>query len=45
MIDDPYVWYVVAAYGATTLVIGWLVVATLTANARARRALDEADRK
>ena len=37
----PYVW---AAYGATALILGWLIASTLAANARARAELERAER-
>lgn len=42
--SDPYAIYVAAAYGATAAILGWLVWATLRANARARDALERAER-
>lgn len=41
---DKYAAYVLAAYGASFLILGGLVVSTLTANARARRELEEVER-
>ncbi|MEL6478202.1 MAG: heme exporter protein CcmD [Pseudomonadota bacterium] len=41
--EDPYALYVIAAYGATALILGLLLWATLSANARARRALEESE--
>ncbi len=42
---DKYAAYVLAAYGATFVILGWLVVSTLAANARARRELEEVERR
>jgi heme exporter protein CcmD len=42
---DKYAVYVIAAYGATALILGWLVWSTLAANARARRELAEMERE
>lgn len=42
---DKYAVYVITAYGATLLILGWLVIATLTANAKARRDLAEAEKE
>ena len=42
---DPYAVYVIGAYAATAAILGWLVWATLRANARARAELDEAERR
>ena len=42
---DKYAVYVIAAYGATAVILGWLLISTLAANARARRELDEAERE
>ncbi|MEM7508960.1 MAG: heme exporter protein CcmD [Pseudomonadota bacterium] len=39
--NDPYAVYVLSSYGATALILGWLLFATLGANTRARRALEE----
>ncbi len=36
-----YALYVLAAYGSTALILGWLLWTTLAANARARRELAE----
>ncbi len=41
---DKYAVYVVAAYASTILILGWMIISTITANARARRALDELDK-
>ncbi len=42
---DKYAVYVLAAYGATALILGWLMWTTLAANARARRELAEMERE
>lgn len=42
-LSDPYSGYVLAAYGATALILGALVWATVRANRRAREALDDMD--
>ena len=42
---DKYAVYVLAAYGATALILGWLLWTTLAANARARRELAEMERE
>jgi heme exporter protein CcmD len=42
---DEYALYVLAAYGATVLILGWLLWTTLAANARARRELAEMERE
>jgi heme exporter protein CcmD len=44
-LDDPYATYVIAAYGATAAILGWLVWSTLSASAQARRELDEMERE
>lgn len=41
MFDDPYAVYVISAYGATAAILIWLLYATLTANAKARKALED----
>lgn len=41
---DKYAVYVIAAYGSTALILGWLVWSTLAANARARRDLAEEEK-
>ena len=41
---DKYAVYVLAAYGATALILGWLLWTTLAANARARRELTEMEK-
>jgi len=43
--SDKYAVYVLAAYGATALILGWLLWTTLAANARARRDLAEIERE
>jgi len=42
---DKYAVYVIAAYGSTILILGWLIWATLAANARARSDLAEAEKE
>ena len=42
---DKYALYVLVAYGSTALILGWLLWATLAANARARRELAEAEKE
>lgn len=42
---DPYAPYVLAAYGATAVIVGALVWATLAANARARATLEALERE
>ena len=42
---DRYAVYVVSAYGATAAILGWLVWSTLSANARARRDMAEAEER
>jgi heme exporter protein CcmD len=45
MFGDKYAVYVLAAYGATALILGWLLWTTLAANARARRDLAEMEKE
>lgn len=45
MSGDPYAVYVIAAYGATAAILGWLLWSTLTASARARRDLEHMERE
>ena len=40
-----YALYVIAAYGFTALILGWLLWATLVANRAARRELAEAEKE
>jgi heme exporter protein CcmD len=35
--------YIIAAYGATALVLGWMIIASLAGRARAERQLAEAE--
>ena len=42
--SDKYALYVLAAYGSTLLILGWLLWITLAANARARRNLAEMEK-
>ena len=44
MFGDPYAVYVLAAYGATAAILGWLVWSTLAASARARRELEQMEK-
>jgi heme exporter protein CcmD len=44
-LGDKYAVYVLASYGATVLILGWLLWTTLAANAKARRELAEVERK
>ncbi len=44
MFGGEYAVYVASAYGATALILGALIWATLAASARARRDLDEVER-
>ncbi len=45
MFGDPYAIYVIAAYGATAAILGWLLWSTLAASAEARRELREMERE
>ncbi len=42
---DEYAVYVLAAYGATALILGWLLWSTLATNAKARRELAEMEKE
>ena len=42
---ERYAEHVLISYGVTALVLGWLIWATIAANAKARRELDEIDRE
>ncbi len=42
---DKYAIYVLAAYGSTALILGWLLWTTLATNARARRELAEMEKE
>ena len=44
-LNDKYAVYVLVSYGATVLILGWLLWSTLDANAKARRELDDMERK
>ena len=44
-LGDKYAVYVLTAYGATALILGWLLWTTLRANAKARRDLAEMERE
>ena len=44
-LSDKYAVYVLVAYGATALILGGLLWATLVNNARARRDLAEVERE
>ena len=41
MFEDPYAVYVISAYASTTLILAVIIWATLSANARARKDLDD----
>ncbi len=43
-LGDKYAVYVLAAYGSTALILGWLLWTTLVANAKARRELAEMEK-
>ena len=45
ILGDKYAVYVLAAYGATALILGWLLWTTLTANTKARRDLAEMEKE
>jgi heme exporter protein CcmD len=45
LLGDKYALYVLAAYGSTVLILGWLLWTTLAANARARRDLAEMEKE
>ncbi|HUS53368.1 MAG TPA: heme exporter protein CcmD [Thermohalobaculum sp.] len=45
ILTDKYAVYVLAAYGATALILGWLMWTTLAANAKARRDLAEMEKE
>ena len=42
---DKYAVYVVAAYGATAVILGWLVWSSLRASARARHDLAKMEKE
>jgi len=42
---DRHALYVLAAYGATVAILAWLVWSTLSANARARRDMHDAEQR
>ncbi|MFQ5564947.1 MAG: heme exporter protein CcmD [Paracoccaceae bacterium] len=44
-LSDKYAVYVITAYASTALILGWLLWTTLTANAKARRELAEAEKE
>jgi len=44
-LGDKYALYVLAAYGSTVLILGWLLWTTLAANVRARRDLAEMEKE
>ena len=44
-LTEQYAEHVLISYGVTALVLGWLIWATVSANAKARRELDDADRE
>ncbi|MEM8789982.1 MAG: heme exporter protein CcmD [Pseudomonadota bacterium] len=41
MFGDPHAAYVIAAYSATAVILGVIIWATLSANARARKDLED----
>jgi heme exporter protein CcmD len=41
---DKYIWYVVASYASTIVLVGGLIIATVVGAARARRELEDLDR-
>lgn len=43
--DDPYILYVLAAWGSTAAILGWLIWSSVRANARARDELDAAEKE
>ena len=45
LLADKYAVYVIAAYGATALILAWLTWSTLSANARARSDLEDAEKE
>ncbi len=44
-LGDKYAVYVLAAYGSTALILGWLMWSTLAANAKAKRDLAEIEKE
>ena len=42
--SDPYFFYVLGAYAATAVILGWLVWSTYRANAWMRTELEDAER-
>jgi len=44
-LNDKYAVYVLAAYGATAVILGWVLWSTLRANALARADLAAAERE
>ena len=44
-LGDKYAIYVLAAYGATALILVWLTWSSLAASANARRDLDEIEKE
>ncbi len=42
---DKYAVYVLAAYGSTALILGWLLWTTVAANAKARHDLAEMEKE
>jgi heme exporter protein CcmD len=44
-LSDKYAAYVLVSYGATALILGWLLWTTLAANAKARRDLAEMEKE
>ena len=45
IIGDKYAVYVLAAYGSTALILGWLLWTTLSANAKARQDLAQMEKE
>jgi heme exporter protein CcmD len=45
ILGDKYAVYVLAAYGATALILGWLLWTTLATNTKARRDLAEMEKE
>ena len=45
LLSDTYALYVLSAYGASALILGWIVWSSLRANARARAELERIERE
>lgn len=43
--SDPYALHVIASYGASAAVLGWLIWSSLRASARARAELEQAEQE